>query len=414
MPYGFSRKEMRRLAEAELLRRQAIERVRALRDTPWLLYVITTGARGDLGKHLWQPPGASANILSDRFSYANEETAGILGFRPEKFVTLSTACHMATAAYYQGRKIAVLRGLNENDVMGVGMTAGVTTGHERRGDDRVIIAVRTRHGIVTVDANLHKPGNHALDAEAHRAMQGELADLITLDTILSAAGLGQVPLPSERIAACAELQDKTVVPTPMRIRNLDPVGSFGQIHWPDGSVGGTLDPRTHILFPGSFDVVTYAHDDMAWILRETTGKQPVFQISRGHPDKGGIPIDEVFRRAGQFDFRWPVVLLEGEGLYVEKAERFPGVGMLIGVDVVQKLFDLVHYGNSRAAMMRAMRRLEALGTVFHVNGRECRDGVYRELSDIQMPLQRFGRMFRPFSKRMNVSSSARRAAGATV
>ncbi len=415
MAHGFTRRELRQLRENELLRRQAVGRVRALRATPWLIYAVTTGARGDLGKLLWQPPGASANILSDRFSYAQEETAGILGFRPEKFVTLPTACHMATAAYYQGRKLAVLRGLNENDVMGVGMTAGVTTGHERRGDDRVIVAIRTRHGIVTVGANLHKPENHATDAEAHRAMQGELADLITLDAILAAAGLAQLPLPVARIAACAELRGEgTLVPTPTRIRAWDPAGSFGQILWPDGRVGGVPDPATHFLFPGSFDVVTYAHDDMAWILRETTGKEPVFQITCGHPDKGGVPDEVVFRRAEQFDFRWPVLLLREEGLFVQKAERFPGVHMLVGADVVLKLFDPAHYGNSRAAMLRAMRRLEQLGTMFHVNGRECKDGVYRELSDIRMPVQRFGRMFRPFSKRMNVSSSARRAAGATL
>lgn len=399
---------------------EARARVRALRDTPWLIYAITTGARGDLGKWLWQPSGASRNVLSDRFSYAQEETAEILGYRSDPFVSTEVACRLATASFYQGRKIAVLRGLDLENVMGIGMTSAVTTDRDRRGSDRVIVAVRTRDGTFIVDAILQKTANRAVDGEEYRVMQGELADLVTLNAILAVAKIPQVPLPRGRIATCAELRrrDRVLVPAPVKIRTWDPEESFGRIHWPDGRVEGTPDPSKHILFPGSFRKLTYAHDDMARMLEATTGRRVVFQISQGHPDKGGVPMDEMFRRAEQFDFRWPVILLRGDGLYVEKAERFPGVEMLVGADVAMKLFEPVYYRKSRAAMMRAMRRLEELGTVFHVNGRECADGVYRELSDIPMPLRRHREMFRPFSMRMNVSATAviaaHRAAGAAV
>ncbi|NBS41823.1 hypothetical protein EBS80_04175, partial [bacterium] len=59
-----------RLLEEDDRRHAARACVRKLRDTPWLIYCVTTGARGDLAKLLWQPAGASNNVLADRFTYA--------------------------------------------------------------------------------------------------------------------------------------------------------------------------------------------------------------------------------------------------------------------------------------------------------------------------------------------------------
>ncbi len=54
-----------------------------------------------------------------------------------------------------------------------------------------------------------------------------------------------------------------------------------------------------------------------------------------------------------------------------------------------------------------------LGTGFHVNGRLCADGTYRECDQLPMP-PRYAGMLHPFSRRLDVSSSTRRLAGATV
>ena len=136
----------------------------------------------------------------------------------------------------------------------------------------------------------------------------------------------------------------------------------------------------------------------------------MFQISLAHPVKK-LTREDLIARAAQMRYRWPVVLLEGAGLYVEKAEAFPGMEMLIGADVVESLFDESHYGGYDK-MVAAMDRVRALGTTFHVNGREVH-GRYKELADIPVP-GKYAGLFRPMSLRYDVSSSARRAAGAKV
>lgn len=424
---------MRRLAQTTVGRRvteiaevlathrlhtEARAAVRQLRDTPWLIYGITTGACGELVPMLWQPAGASANVLANRFSYAEQETEEFLGFKPEKFVSLDTACYMATAAYYQGRKLAVKRGKNEGHVMGVAMTSAVTTGRERKGADQAIIAVRTRTGLWTVTVLMKKPENFASDAEAHRIQQGNLADLLTLNAILAVAELRQVPLPVDRIERSEELdaESGTLRPTQVSLWS----GSdktrpmYGKVIMPDGSTReiSSLDPKEWIIFSGSFNPVTYAHDEMAREIERATGKRVIFQITKAHPEKQ-VTDQDMIDRAGQFLYRWPVVLLEEHGLYVDKAELFPGFEFLIGADVVvERLFDQKYY-DGYLGMMAAMQRLLDLKVVFHVNGRKCADGHYKELTDLPIPA-RFASMFRAFSRRNDVSSSERRAAGANV
>lgn len=412
---GYTEAELRRLAENETRRRAARACVRELRSTPWLIYAVTTGACGELVPMLWQPAGASNNVLGDRFSYAQEETVELLGFEPEKFVSADAACHLATAAWYQGRKLAAKRGKIENDVMGVGMTAAVTTGRERRGADQAIIAVRTLAGLWTVSALLRKPANFADDAEEHRVEQGNLADLLTLDAILATAGASQVTLPSGRVESCAELTpggtlDPSRVPlVPDPDRPL-----YGRVLMPDGTIvdPSSLRPNEWILFPGSFNPVTYAHDEIAWGIQRATGKRVLFQITRAHPNKAVTDRDMV-DRAAQLRYRWPVLLLEEAGLYVEKARLFPGMEMLVGADAVLEMLSERHYGG-RTGLESALDEMLRLGTGFHVNGRKCpQDGVYREVELLPIP-PRYAGMFHPFSLRNDVSSSDRRAAGASV
>ena len=48
----FSKEEIETLLQNERVRRVAMSCVRRLRETPWLLYIVTTGATGELGQGL--------------------------------------------------------------------------------------------------------------------------------------------------------------------------------------------------------------------------------------------------------------------------------------------------------------------------------------------------------------------------
>lgn len=406
-----------RLVEEDRRRQRARACVERLRGTSHMINLITTGAAGDLIPTLWGPPGASDNMLTGTFSYAKESTDDLVGGKADGYANTRTARLLATEAYFRGAELAARRGRLETDVVGVAMSAAVTTGRVLKGDDRVHIALRTSRRLWHADVVLDKPHDHAAEATARRLEEGSIADLLTLNATLAVLGLPQVDLPQEGMESEQFLPGGNLgwlMPQEIELPRHYVRDPFDKVLWPDGTVTGldALSAEKHVLFPASINPLTYAHDHMARAIRKPTGRTAVFQLSLAHPNKVVTP-EELVARAAQLMFRHPVVLLREHGLYVEKAELFPGMPMMIGADAVMEMMEERHYGGY-LGLVAALKRMAQLGTEFHVNGRLCpQDGIYRECDDLKIPM-RYGGMFHPFTERLDVSSSARRAAGVAV
>jgi phosphopantetheine adenylyltransferase len=393
---------------------QMIELARPIRATDWIIDIATTGAAGFLRFALWAEPGASDNLMGERWTYAQQHTDELLGRQPPdgRYSRQASAMAMAAAAFTNARRVAFERGLHGRPVMGVAMTAAVATGAVRRGADTCRIAVRTEAGFHLVDAVFDKASLREQTRGERRLEEGIACDLLTLLAMRSVMGL-QAPVldpgwgvHAPEIAAGAPLAPSHVDHTPLSERD-DP---FYQVLMPDQTLLPIADaaPDDFVLLPGSFNPFHHGHEQIAAMAREQTGKDVIFQITAHHPAKGVIPTPDLLARAAQLQFRWPVVLFDTEGLYADKARRVPGMTMLIGADVVYGLQDLRYYNQDKAERRRLFAQLDALGTTFLVAGRAV-DGYYETLGDIPVA-GNVSHLFRPLGGRIDISSTQLRTA----
>ena len=384
--------------------------VEDLHALPHKLYVLSTGSTDRLMKVLWQVGGASGTILGSRFCYAQEDLNDALGhITVDNFCDKVTAMQMAAAAREKAREYAAKRGEPNVPVIGLGITSAVATKRRRRGEDRAHLAVATDDGIWHVNVNFGRGPDDEGEREVLREAQAQAIDMIALNMIFWATEIAQIPMPGYQI--------------PMESRELEMGGTSWYVlpkideKVADGAmvsydaeyrvVGNILDDQIlpgEILFPGSFDPLHYGHVEMAGMIERMTGGTVIFQISNEHPVKGRIPEEDLLRRIRQFRYRWPVIVNEGGALYVDKAEIYPGVPMLIGADAVLELLNPEYYSDGHAEVKKALERFTELGTVFYVVGREVKGRGFMTRDDIPLPA-RYGYLFLDVSCRNDVSST---------
>lgn len=439
----FRRQEMRDI----LSHRQIFNAITALRQTGKQIFLLTTGSTGGLAEALWQPFHASNQLMGHHFCYAQEDLERFLGFKPKKFCSEETAAQMAAHAYWHGMELAVRRGIAVPDMIGVGMTSVVSSDRHHRGDERVCIAVRTKDSFRKFEATFEKC---AIDASPEdrflaRLEQAQLADVMTLNVILSAACLNQISFPKKcaRSVDFIDFGDDTTVDQLARaewanrkdsmrmevgaaggwLKGCDEATDqrieaalanppiYGRVFW-DGREESRepnlkTDLANAVLLPGSFNPLHYGHIALARTVEQMTGKRVVFEITNMHPDKGRIPDEEMMRRADQFQFFAPVLLSDNAPLFIDKARRFPGVPMVVGADVMQALLNAHYYGNNSQKMFSTLEEFRHLGTVFYVNGRKM-NGKFLTRDDIYVP-SGFEDLFIAVSGREDISSTQLRA-----
>ena len=129
-------------------------------------------------------------------------------------------------------------------------------------------------------------------------------------------------------------------------------------------------------------------------------------------DKPPLTVDEAQSRVDQFRGVGTVVLTGAETFY-KKAQLFPGCGFVIGWDTATRLIEPRYYGDSESAMLTALAEMWASGCRFAVAGRADDNGVFRTLSDVNLP-GGFHPLFMDIPEsafRADVSSTALRDAG---
>lgn len=395
-----------------------IDLVVLLHESPWRLAAACTGGGAGLQDMLWSVPGSSNTILEMAMPYSCHALEDFLGHRPDRFVSEETAKHMAAAAYSRARELAVRDGLPLDSIMGLGVTATVSTGRPKKGQRRAWICLRT-----PTDFHTRKL---TFGDNFHRLAEGRLCDKIALELILeTTVGLSNGQIPARQTHGLEyEAEQAPAEPS------VSLVSAGDGLFLPHGDrVGlGLLDPEKHILFPGSFNPLHYGHEQVAAAAKRLTGKRVVFAISADHPVKGRLSDEEIARRLGQFAWRHLAMIGHGDGLYVEKARRFPGFDIIIGADALLGLLDDRHYiepYRERIASMAneqdrtvygqnphwlALRDIQELKGRFLVSGR-LMDGTYLDPIEIinSKVYWPFRELFVPISGGADVSSTALRA-----
>ena len=129
---------------------QMIALAKPIRNTEWLIDLALTGSAGALKLALWAEPGASSNLLGEKWTYAQQHTDELIGRPPPegRYSRMGSALAMAAASFRQAKEVAFERGLINQTIMGVAMTAAVSTSRQRRGANTCRIAIRTKAGTV--------------------------------------------------------------------------------------------------------------------------------------------------------------------------------------------------------------------------------------------------------------------------
>ncbi|HAU66347.1 MAG: Nucleotidyl transferase domain-containing protein [Candidatus Uhrbacteria bacterium GW2011_GWF2_39_13] len=402
--------------------------VQALHNAPHLLCVYQTGVTGGLCQWLWNVPGASKTILDFDFLYSRESQDEVLGHTSGSYCSQFHALELAAAAREKATRLAHKRKFFTYPIIGIGITGAVSTDRDRRGDDRVHIAAATKEKMyvftVMFKKSVYGPMKDTVSEEEFRASyrleEGKCADLLALNQILQIAGLDQIPLSDlSLLSSYAYLLSSkregefVLYDTEVKLPDAYQADPVDKMLCSAGEVVDVqtddfyLDPHLWIRFPGSFDPLHYGHEEMAQMLERQTGKRVVFEISATHPQKGFIGNEEILRRVSQFRYRWNVLVTRAAGLYVEKAELFPGVPMLIGVDAVINMLNEKYYPDGAKGVRRTLERLSELKTQFYVVSREV-DGKFLTRDDLPIP-PRFANLFLDVSCRNDVSSTQIRA-----
>lgn len=346
------------IANAQALRQLLGKKVR--------IYLACTGAGAGLQNLLWRVPGISSVLVGAEFPYGEDAFTDFVRFKPEKFCDERAAMDLAMEAYYRAYRF------DGNPALGIGLTASVATTKEHRGDHRVYVATfsaeRSRILCVTLEKGV---------GVIQREVDGETCDLIGVNAILKAVG-----------------EDSYCVPAPenvlhvVSLPNADTIASRQFFKHPFFSREGKREEflpscfneeDMAALYPGNFFPPHEGHFGVAEAYRRKLSARVVFSVDATAPNRDGLSPAELLQRAKLLK-GYDVLFTDQAPLYLDKARRYPGRSILIGVDAFERMLD-PKWGPGIAELAKGF--IESR-TFFHVADRACGEGP-RTLLEVQIP-----------------------------
>ena len=358
--------------------------IREIHQSAGKFCLAITGGGSSAISELLSYSGASNTILDAAVPYSAPALTRYVGGDMPQACSGLTARRMAMAAYLKARQLDTTPA-----VYGIGATAAIATNRDRKGSDRIFVALQSSSRTLVVSATFSK----ALS----RQDQEEKCKQIILRTMAFALGL---------LAGKDEICPEGVVQ--------EQVAPISWQHLLDGSHATTSDDQTRgqIIFPGAFNPPHEGHFAMQRFASEKFNKPVSFEISTRNVDK--LPLDYI-------DMAERESLLQGQPLvftqaptFIEKAKLFPACTFVVGVDTITRIADQKYYQHSAANRDAALAFLASNGHRFLVFGRKT--GTHFEhLEDVELPAILFDICMQVDEQafRIDASSSALRRQTAT-
>ncbi len=356
-----------------------------------LVIAVAGGGTGAIAA-LARRPGASRTLLHAVVPYSKESMSAYLGSEPESLCSKETAADMARRARDLGTsrfpELAVA-------LVGVGVTAALTTDRPRRGRNRCFVSITGASVDINREIDLRKDARSRMDEE-------KLVDALVLNCIAEAFAVAdriQLDLfPGERV------QDSVLEAAYWYERlTHSRVASFRQDERGRLSEGPV---SAGAVLPGSFDPLHRGHVELALAAADILNTEVAFELSVANVDKPVIGLDELERRLAQFA-GVSEVLVTSAPTFVEKARILPKRVFVIGADTAPRVVDRKYYGGSQRDVLAALQELSRAGCRFLVAGRSESPGVFVSLAEVGIPIE-YRHMFEaiPESRyRVDISSS---------
>ena len=375
--------------------------IESIHNCPGKLVIAAAGGGTGAIAALARRPGASRTLLHAVIPYSRESMRAYLGYEPRSLCSKEAAADMARRA----RELGMSRFPDQaGRLVGVGVTAALTTDRPRRGRNRCFVSIMGASVDINREIGMRKDSRSRVDEE-------DLVDGLVLNCIAEAFGVaGRARLglaPGERVEAYALGADYWYE------RLIDSrASSFRQEERGRLSEGPVL---AGAVLPGSFDPLHRGHVELARAAADILDTEVAYELSVTNVDKPVIELDELERRLSQFTGVGEV-LVTSAPTFVEKARILPKRVFVIGADTAPRVVDRKYYGGSEREMLASLDELSRAGCRFLVAGRSQSGGVFEGLGDVDIPME-YRHMFEaiPESRyRVDISSTElREQAGRT-
>jgi len=316
------------------------------------IHVIATGAGAGLQQELWSVPGSSAYLSGASFPYDQDEQAELLGFMPERFCSEEAAIDLASAAYMKAYKFSGKK------PVGVGITASVASEKEHRGDHRVHCCVMTDDKVI-VRKDILKKGV----GSRQRLLDGKICDDFGFFSLIDALGINQDFDSAYLYSDATEKARSQFFERPFFTADGRRLKSLPNM-------------EDYALMPGTFNPPHEGHFGMADSFRRKHGRNVVFEIGSNPPHKEPPTVQDLLKRAKLLRGRDAFFSVDMP-LYLQKAQTYPGVPLLVGADTLLRMLDPKWGINPR----ELIQQLIHVQTTLFVGGRTV-DGKFTTRNDI--------------------------------
>lgn len=333
--------------------------VKTLHESEWQGVIYVTGGGAGLLSSLLTVPGASASVLEAAVPYAEKSLAQLLG-------EVRTAARVDVAGALGMRALSRARELagQPRRMFGLGLTAALETTRSRRGENRAFISVQTRHSTSRLSLTLTKGRGR----EAEEALVAETALRFLLQSLNLEGGALSDPPPGDSMRIERALLDEKLIPL---------VSGEGQSVCVSGS--GT-SPKA--LLPGAFNPLHAGHSAMKAHAERWLGCRVAYEMSIANVDKPPLDFVELEGRMGSIGTE-NELWLTSLPLFRQKAEAFPGVTFVVGIDTIKRIAHTKYYG-SPEARDASLRKFHEREVGFLVYGRNVGDG-FQGLESLKLP-----------------------------
>ncbi len=359
-----------------------------LKSSNTSLYICCTGGGSGIQDILWREPGTSSYLVGAAFPYSKEEFDSFIGFKlNDKYCSQKAAVELAMAAYIRAREYCILNPGKDNPV-GLGLSCATSTNRERKGQNQIHVVTANKHGFMT--AVITYPSGVG---EYSRHDDGDFVNEVGLAAIATAIGKekdvkhnyqfeklsGNVKeFSSNYLSLCM----KEIPPSLTREQ------FFEHPYFDSNGTKSNVFPGSNLLFmPGSFNPLHDGHRDIAWKTGELINQQCVYMVTADSVHKKALTVSEMLDRVAMTRLErygvyqvGDILFTQNDPLFIDKAQKFPGCGFIIGYDTAARMLD-PKWGPEIVPMLHEFRKYK---TRFYVCGR-IMDGELKTIKDLNYP-----------------------------
>lgn len=337
--------------------------IQKVHNSPYKMVLAVTGGGTSAISELLSVPGASNSIIEAIVPYHPHSLRRFLGFTPDQNCSARTARSMAMASYKKARRLC--KESDPSTILGLGCTAALSTDRERRGDNRVHLAIQssreTREFVIRFDKG-----------KSDRQQEEVMATAFILHNIADACDIDINPDMKNQKPGLNQESSITQVP-PSWLALLE-----------DKLVTTLTETGTQLIFPGAFDPLHDGHRQMIRFAESRLNLKAVLEISIVNVDKRPLDFVDMKIHAQNLAQDYPLAFTNAP-TFAEKSFLFPKSTFIVGTDTIRRIADSQYYASPEKLDL-ALNIMGQHETRFLVFGRDSGSG-FEGLGDIDLPSQ---------------------------